>query len=345
MEEIFEPRLVTSSTFLLKGLVNFAMARGADTKGALADSNIEEEILSSDEIRIPIGDLNRLWNEISRRIEDPFLGLHFGESLGHQGGGHFLFALMRNCRNLGEAIDSLIRYHGLVTDLVTASLSVSGDLALIDLESQSQEVPLSRHLSETVLSLLATVLGNITDGDLVFREVHFSHDDPGDTIEYERIFSVKPRFRSAGNRLVFDSSALLLPFPLARREFQSYLLHYAETLENRLYDSITIAEKISFYIKKSMLGGGDYSLKGAASSVNLSQRHVQNKLKEENTTYQELLNRVRKELALHFLKKRDVFLIDIAFALGFAEQSSFNHAFKKWTGMTPRAYRDGVKPE
>ena len=66
---------------------------------------------------------------------------------------------------------------------------------------------------------------------------------------------------------------------------------------------------------------------------------VQIKLKEESTSFQEILDDVRKESAIHLLGKKDVLLIDIAFMLGYSEQSSFNHAFKKWTGKTPRQYR------
>jgi AraC-like DNA-binding protein len=67
-------------------------------------------------------------------------------------------------------------------------------------------------------------------------------------------------------------------------------------------------------------------------------------LKDEKTTYQKLLAAVRKEIALSYLKEKEATICDIAFLLGFSEQSAFNHAFKRWTGFTPREYLKRSNP-
>jgi AraC-like DNA-binding protein len=66
---------------------------------------------------------------------------------------------------------------------------------------------------------------------------------------------------------------------------------------------------------------------------------LQTKLKEEGTSYRQILDQVRKELALDYLERPEMTMFDIAFLLGFSEQSAFNHAFKRRTGSSPKEYQ------
>ena len=75
------------------------------------------------------------------------------------------------------------------------------------------------------------------------------------------------------------------------------------------------------------------------NALALNQRGPQQKLKAERTTFQGYLDGLRKRIALDSLKRRDVTLCDVAFLLGYSEQSAFNRAFKRWTRKTPRQYR------
>ena len=76
-----------------------------------------------------------------------------------------------------------------------------------------------------------------------------------------------------------------------------------------------------------------------AKDLAVSVRDLQNKLREEKTSFQKLLDKTRKEKALFYLKNKEMPLVDVAFILGFSEQSSFSHTFKRLTGMTPLQYR------
>ncbi|WP_290883145.1 helix-turn-helix transcriptional regulator [Fischerella sp.] len=68
-------------------------------------------------------------------------------------------------------------------------------------------------------------------------------------------------------------------------------------------------------------------------------RQLQRELQAEGTSYQQLLDETRKELALRHLQNLDTPIHDVAFLLGFSEPSAFHRAFKRWTGQTPRVYR------
>ncbi|WCR24858.1 helix-turn-helix transcriptional regulator [Paenibacillus thiaminolyticus] len=84
------------------------------------------------------------------------------------------------------------------------------------------------------------------------------------------------------------------------------------------------------------------TLQQTAEYFEISARTLQHKLKAENTSYNELSIRVRKELAMCYLKKRKYSIGDIAYLLSFSEPSAFHNAFKKWTGLTPGQYRSSI---
>jgi AraC-like DNA-binding protein len=98
-------------------------------------------------------------------------------------------------------------------------------------------------------------------------------------------------------------------------------------------------------------GHGEFTLRAtrvlAASTGPLSARALhqsastlQRRLRREGTTYQRLLDATRRELALEYLKHGGHSLADITFLLGFADQSNFTRAFRRWTGKTPRQFLD-----
>ena len=87
------------------------------------------------------------------------------------------------------------------------------------------------------------------------------------------------------------------------------------------------------------MGGREINLDVVAGILAMSPRNLQLKLKEEGNTYQEVLDDLRKNIALDNLKEPSVAIGDLAFLLGYSDQSAFNHAFKRWTGKTPKQFR------
>lgn len=331
------------SVYLLKALILFSSERGADTSAVLKAINFDEGLLSNEQERVPLTVLNELWSAIENVLHDPCLGLHFGEAFGEHGGGHFLFTIMKNSESLHNAIRLLIRYHGLMLDIVKLTLTVRDGKACLGLENQFYNEISARHLSDTVMSLLVTDLKKLTNNEIFFEKIYFTHPADDNQDEYIRVFGRKPVFSSDKNYIVFDESELERTLPWAQREFGSHLRNYAEKLEHELYKEKKLNERVMIFLEKNILKGGDFSLPAVADTFSMSIRHLQNKLKEEGVTFQILLDNARREIALRHLQNEDVMFCDLAFLLGYSEQSSFNHAFKKWTGMTPGEYRERIR--
>ena len=87
------------------------------------------------------------------------------------------------------------------------------------------------------------------------------------------------------------------------------------------------------------LSEGVPAVSDVAGHLGMSARTLQRRLSERGLAYQQLVDSARRRLALSLLRQTDYSLAEIAFMTGFAEQSSFTRAFKRWAGQTPRSYR------
>jgi AraC-like DNA-binding protein len=87
------------------------------------------------------------------------------------------------------------------------------------------------------------------------------------------------------------------------------------------------------------LSSGHATQESIAKALNLSPRTLQRKLKEEGTTYKQLLDTTRRELAAQYVKESHLSVNEITFLLGFSEPANFSRAFKRWTGVSPSQYR------
>jgi AraC-like DNA-binding protein len=89
----------------------------------------------------------------------------------------------------------------------------------------------------------------------------------------------------------------------------------------------------------AQIASGEVSQAGIAKQFAMTPRTLQRRLRERNLHYQELLLEARKQAALRLLAERSRSVCEVAMAIGY-EVSSFNRQFRRWTGMTPSAFRN-----
>jgi AraC-like DNA-binding protein len=151
------------------------------------------------------------------------------------------------------------------------------------------------------------------------------------------------RFGRPLTKLVFDASVLTLPLVGADPALGSLLERQAAEL---LADSPrrgAFAGRVRSLIKEG-LPGGEARMDSVCRRLGVSARTLQRKLREEGTSFQELLEETQRALAEFYLRKPGVAICEISYSLGFAQPSAFHRAFRRWTGLTPKAFRrDGKK--
>jgi AraC-like DNA-binding protein len=322
----------------LQPLLDAAAARGVGSAALARAAAMAEDALSPLPETLAAEDYERLLDAGAQLANDPHFGLHVGERV--KLGTYNVYGLiLLSCRDFGQALQQTLRFESLAHDLGRSTLQVDG--ALAEYRWQPNNPHTSRHLVESVFAGIR-VFGNwLAGAPLPPAPIHFTHAAPDDLSEYQRIFGAGVQFDCERNYASFDAALLQWPVPNADVGMYPLLQQHAEQLlkeKQRAESDGGIVALVRASISRN-LAQDRVRLPQIAQELNITQRTLQRKLQEAGLSFQQLLDQTRHELALGYLKQGQLGIAEIAFMLGFQEQSSFNHAFKEWTGLNPGAYR------
>lgn len=322
----------------LQPLLDAAAARGVPHDALARAAGLAENAFSPLPETLAAEDYERLLDAGAQLADDPHFGLHVGERV--KLGTYNVYGLiLLSCRDFGQALQQTMRFESLAHDLGRSTLHVEG--AIAEYQWQPNNPQASRHLVESVFAGIR-VFGNwLAGAPLPPAPVHFMHAAPAGLSEYRRIFGADVHFNSDRHYASFDAALLQWPVPNADVGMYPLLQQHAEQLlkeKQRAESDGGIVALVRASISRN-LAQDRVRLPQIAQELNITQRTLQRKLQEAGLSFQQLLDQTRHELALSYLKQGQLGIAEIAFMLGFQEQSSFNHAFKEWTGLNPGAYR------
>ena len=315
-------------------LLKYAAGAGIDAAQACQQIGLDAAALQAPEGRMSFDQFNALWEAVACRANDSNFGLHFGESTPGYSGGHLLFAVMVNCATLGEALERFCRYHSLLADQAPPELHDEGQRLVFTFG----QALICRHYAEAILAMFSVVVRRLTEDRVRPAEVHFAHCPPADPSEHARIFGALVLFDQPRNALALERQALGTPIFLANPALLATLEQFAQQTLDRLAPPDSWASRTSEMVRQLLLRGEKPQLPAVARALAISPRHLQNKLRADGVSYQALLDTIRKQMALDCLKRGEMTICEVAFLLGFSEQSAFTHAFRRWTGTTPSEY-------
>ena len=327
----------STSVRMIIMLLKNAAGTGINTRAICETVGLTSKTLEDPEARVPFDCLEAIWKEVVLKTKDQDFGLHLGEAVHGYPGGNIVLSVMVNCPTVGDALDKFCCYHNLMNDAIQPKLDMKDKLAYLSWETADPQVRPSRHISEALLSIFNTICKHLTENPFNPAEVHFRHAPPQDIREHQRIFQAPLLFDQLKDELVIEKQHLAKPVFLANPQLLETLERYALNLIHKVYLHDSWADRVIYLLGKGMQGERPL-VESIASELAVSLRSLQNKLSREGTTFQQLLDYSRKEMAMQYLKTPEMTLCDIAFMLGFSEQSAFNHAFKRWTGKTPKQY-------
>ena len=191
------------------------------------------------------------------------------------------------------------------------------------------------------------------DGNLVFciREFHtltsqkynpirinFAYPRPKNIVEYERIFNCPIRFDQPLTAIYLDKKQVEEKVVTSDYRLLQLLIQYAQeklaAMEGQL-GFVTIVKQSIINLVKPQFP----TIEQVAANLNLSVRTLQRRLKEEGLTYKMVLDELKRQFAIDYLKNKELSVKEVAYLLDYAEPSSFTRSFKRWTGHSPKKYR------
>lgn len=322
----------------LQPLLEAAAARGVTPQALEQAAGLAPGALEPLPESLPAGDYVRLLDLAAALADDPHFGLHVGERV--KLGTYSVYGLiLLSCRDFGHAFEQTIRYEQLAHDLGRSSLQVADGLARYTWHSRFPNA--TRHLADSVFAGIR-VFGNwLAGAPLPPARLGLMHDGGGAGLggEYLRVFGELPQFGAPANTASFDAQLLAWPVPNADVGMYPVLQQHAENLlKQRAQADAGIAAQVRTAIVRG-LSQGQVRLASVAEELELSPRTLQRKLSDAGVNFQQVLDQTRFALARDYLRQPGLSLVDIAFLLGYQEQSAFNHAFREWAGVNPGAWR------
>jgi AraC-like DNA-binding protein len=239
------------------------------------------------------------------------------------------------CQSISQALELQRRYQSLVGNVSRP------EFVMADATCTLKWVPhyqCSYHLNEEVVTSWVAFAKKVIGLKLTPVEIHFSHEQHGNINEYEAFFGCPVKFNSEYTGIVFERAILTLPLLGYSPDLLNVLTGYADLLVSKKHKNAA-NEVITQYIIES-LATKVPSLEDVATYLGVSSRSLQRKFKQQGTNFKSIVDDVRKEYAFSYLLQTNYKMSYIAQILGFSEQSVFQRAFKRWTGVTPGEYRD-----
>ena len=318
-------------------IIRAAAARGVAAQELYQAANLDPAGLDDPDRRILFAQVVAIYEQAARLSNDDAFGLHVGETVDPKAFDVLGYSVI-NSSTLGEAIDRAVRYNFIWTNGSYFSIDKGSSLTRLVYVYVDDSITERRHDAEMTFAALASLSRNVTGADLSPTRVTFQHDRPRNTTEHCRIFNCPVDFGAPANQYLLDASALKLPIVKADPGLCAVLDRHAESLTAKYPRHDTLVERVRTMIKDE-LSGGNASLERIADNLSMSGRTLQRKLREHGTSHQELLDQMRRDLAMRYLQEREMAICEVAYLLGFSESSSLHRAFKRWTGQTPNEFR------
>ena len=291
--------------------------------------------------RYPLDRVSLLWEEMSNCIKDPCFGLLAGSSWHPSNFGALGYALLMS-KSLRGTLERLIRFHRIISDDRFGEIIEDNETKSLKfvLKSRDEKEYLPAR-EDAALAWLVSVLRVNFQRSLDLVSIKIIHDRPSCAAKYFEHFKCPVYFnaKTSGVEIKLEDADRVLP------SFNEEMLE----LEEKAMTKYLIArenEPLLVRVTKKIvehLPSGTATLENTAKELHLSTRKLQRLLQEQGITFIELIKTTRKSIALEYIKDKNMDLTEIAFLLGYSEQSTFSRSFKKWTGKSPSKYRKNVK--
>jgi AraC-like DNA-binding protein len=323
----------------VRGIVELFEALGLDVPALFRDAGLDIPQLEARETRFPPDKISTLWELAALRSGNPYVGLALPEVV-HPASFDMVVHLMMTCPNLRTGIERLLRYIRIVSDAADMSLheEAGGYGLTITLEGGGRSVPRAR--VEFVLVTIFNILRWLSGRNLRPLAVDFPYPAPADLEPYRHAFNCPLRFDAQVHQIHFSQADLTAPLPMANSELAALHDRMAGECLTRL-DRAKISSRVRELIIPRF-PDGDPLRADIARAMCLSERTLQRRLQEEATSFNELVDDTRRELADQYLRDSQLTLAQVAYLLGFADQSTFFRACKRWFGTSPGEYRSRV---
>jgi len=326
----------TYHAYKIEALARFMAEEGVAPEQTLAETGLSFDTLSLPDTRTSLQQLATVFHNMMEHGNDPTIALRAGQHMRVSNYGLYGYALLSSA-SLRKTLDFAVRCHKLATPTTTMLLEEHGDVASFSMTDALGVDELHRFNLEFQLSLVFSLTKDILGSQFRYDSVRLSYNAPEHCVHYEEILQCRALFDQPRSEFQFPRE--LLDRPLLRSNV------ITEAMVNELCDNMMKEQAQQTDLTRKIYDlllrdpGNMPSSEHVASTLAITARTLRRKLESQGTCYQAIVDEVRKELSIKFLRQTELSVDDIATQVGFSDAANFRNAFKRWTNKTPGMYR------
>jgi AraC-like DNA-binding protein len=326
---------MSTSILFVRVLVEALEHFGVSRERFFLAAPIDPDQLDRPDARLELEELDALLDLALTLSGDDAFGLRMGE-MANTSNYNLAAHLVAHASTLREGIDSLLRFHQLLTDRPCFQLVEDGRTATVLYDAGLGSSRARRFRTEL------TVIGfyrMVKHFDRNARPlVAFDYPAPAYRAEYARVFEGAARFGQTFTGVAFDRDRLVSAQIHGDPELHAALVARAEKRVSQRADSAPYAERVRRYIL-DRAAPNRRDMEAVARALGLSARSLRRRLREEGVAFRDVVDGALGILAKRLIADNERPIEAAAYEMGFSHPSAFHRAFKRWTGDTPAASR------
>lgn len=313
--------------------------RGYAVDRILEGTGLTEQELSVADARITYRQRIRQILNVVHLVDDPGFWLDTPTEVSISDYGLLGYAMMSSA-TLEQAIQIAAKYHKMAGAMFELTFLIDHDKAVLRIDHLLATGVVGQFIAEELFKGITPLISLLLGEEFRPNEIRLNYDPPAYFSKYQQAFSSRVSFSSTFSEYRFD--ARLLKKPLA--EADANTARICEESCRKLLDQMEIEEDLISRICHQLLSKpGEFpKLEVLAARLPLGERTLRRRLKSLGTSYQKILDDVRRELAIEYLQTTNLSIQDISDLLGYSEVTNFRRAFLKWVNLSPHQYRKSL---
>ena len=327
--------LALVSPFLLQTLGQVVAQKGANAEHLCRGLGFTLADLDDPALRISYRQAVAMIQRALKVLPDQGLGLCVGNQnvLGTLG---LLGHVISLCKTLRDAFAVGERHQHTSGGIATSRIHEGVQQVMVDVECLLPFAEVQVFAAEEFFASLMIYGRTLVGSEFKPLRMEFMHAPPAYAAEYQRLFGDDVRFGCLHNRMVLEAQWLDVPLPNHHALALRQALGLLELESAQLHRKMDLIQAVERAISRDLQGS---QLEKVASDLNMSGRTLRRRLTEHGLTFEALLEQVRRARCMGLLGNPSLSIERITQEVGYSDVRSFRRAFKRWTGLSPSAFR------
>lgn len=326
------------SILIIKSMVQYLSIKGYDIKKLFELAEEDISMLNDADYRVSGEQIDKIYEAAYQLTEDSSIGFQAGKIFKFNNLG-LLGYFLENSSTGKDVYDKLIKYQAILGNGILTEIEFEADNFLLNLITyRDMSTIASRICLEKIITQNIQGMRMLTSEDIPVSSVHFKGPKPDNTEEFEEFVACPVYYNDSINGIRLPNRVLSNKIIQYNSLMEDQFSKLVQSELEKIFLNEDFASQVSQHIFKHY-PSCKVDAEKVASDFNLGLRTFQRRLQLEETNFKNIIDEVKKHIAINYVKSNILALSEISYIMGFSEISSFYRSFKRWTGQTPKSFR------